>query len=69
MEMEKQMFEKQMFETMGDRVVDSDLGLAELPPHTKPVFFADVSGNRYIPETDPLSKFLYAVMGTVKVFS
>ena len=34
MEMEKQMFEKQMFETMGDRVVDSDLGLAELPPPT-----------------------------------
>ena len=57
MEMEKQMFEKQMFETMGDRVVDSDLGLAELPPHTKPVFFADVSGGHSVSGTDSLSKF------------
>ena len=49
--------EKQMFETMGDRVVDSDLGLAELPPHTKPVFFADVSGGHSVSGTDSLSKF------------
>ena len=52
MEMEKQMFEKQMFETVGERVVDSDLGLAELPPRTKPVFFADATGDSSVLETD-----------------
>ena len=49
--------EKQMFETVGERVVDSDLGLAELPPCTKPVFFADASGGSSVSGTDSLSKF------------
>ena len=49
--------EKQMFETVGERVVDSDLGLAELPPRTKPVFFADASGGSSVSGTDSLSKF------------
>ena len=63
MEMEKQMFEKQMFETVGERVVDSDLGLAELPPRTKPVFFADASGGSSVSGTDSLSSSLGSYEG------
>ena len=37
--------------------MDSDLDLAELPPHTKPVFFADVSGGSSVSGTDSVPKF------------
>ena len=67
MKIEKQIFGKQMWaEPCKDDEWDpvaSDL-LRPCPP----VFFADVSGNRYIPETDLRSKFLGAIMGTVKIF-
>ena len=61
MEMEKQMFGKQMFagpaQMMGLRV-DPDLqALPSFPQHTEPMFFTDISGENSILGTGPLPKF------------
>ena len=63
MEMEKQIFGKQMFagpcSTMGHRG-DSDLqALLSFPYHTQSIFFADISGGSSILGTDPLSKNVF----------
>ena len=62
-EMDKQMFGKQMFAGPG-----RDSGTQSgLPHQTYSIFFADLSGDRSILEIGPSSKFIEAVRGKVSV--